>query len=1009
MSVLPLSLRRSIPLVIILLVAATANAQQRVGVNAAVNADATGTPPNGAARRLVIGENVVFNERIQTAAAGQTQVLFIDQSTMTVGPNSDVTIDQFVFNPAAGTGTMALTASKGVLRLIGGALTKQEAPLSVRTTIATIALRGGVIVADVHEGNSLDVIFLFGKELRVTGTNGVSQTITQPGFAISVPGAGASPSTPFRAPPGVLAGMLSRLDGRTRGNGGATRVPTDTTVASSGIGDTISGNLAVSVQQAAAQTQAAQPQLTTTTVAANSQTSGGNTAPEVINCASSAAATGCNPQSTTVVGTTTSGQPVGGAPATPVTTPTGPVVVTYAGLAKANGGSLGFTDQSPNNRSPYTNGVIQNGNFTATLSNGTTVSFPLLPGTNTVQGSFVDPSGGPGTFTATTFFSSDQTFFYGSGTGTSGSLSGRPFIFGGQPVNQSFYQPTATNQFYAFNLQPDAALQTAIPYLPAQFGGNTPNAQVSPLLLATPANSQFGGFNPNTNPNGTAARWLQSSIAFNGAGASQSSAFTVNTGSFFTSSDTGTVAGTGPVRGSFLANGTSRPVRIGSSSATVPDGNGNNLFGGNTITGFVLDQNNYDTNLNFQQQLASAVPYGQPATNYAFNNPVVSAGTLPVGTRTSQVTTGFFGGVMYPLTPGSGFGSPYVLQGATGVATNAPGNQVFAVFSGSDPFTPSQSGINNITLTFGNPSGRSFARDAFIDDTRYAALESVTSASSINGNDLPTTPGGTFTPRLGMVTSGVVNNALPNGVTPCACQYLQWGYWTGELDTPDPTQTAATPHRPRPHQHLAGRHTDCRIGHQHAAGQARSSATIPDMSSARWSTTVPAMLRPAVSTAAIISEPIPAQSPSTISTAVRLPARSPVRAASMLAISRRPALQARSKANSSDRWRPKPAGHSVSERRPEPPTSPPVSSPASASPARGRASLVRGAHRGDHRLRHLARGRAAAEVAGVQRRVGGHALDRPHQRARPLPARRGARASSRRSRRCRSDWRGPCP
>src|SRR5437763_9471344 len=223
-----------------LLVAATANAQQRVGVNAAVNADATGRIPNGASRRLVIGENVVFNERIQTTTAGQTQVLFLDQSTMTVGPNSDVTIDQFVYNPAAGTGTMALSASKGVLRLVGGALTKQDAPLSVRTTIATIALRGGVMVADVHEGNSLDVVFLFGKELTVTGRNGVSQTITQPGFAISVPGAGASPSQPFRAPPGVLAGMLSPLDGRPRGNGGPTRVPSDTPVASSAIGTPIS-------------------------------------------------------------------------------------------------------------------------------------------------------------------------------------------------------------------------------------------------------------------------------------------------------------------------------------------------------------------------------------------------------------------------------------------------------------------------------------------------------------------------------------------------------------------------------------------------------------------------------------------------------------------------------------------------------------------------------------------------------------------------------------------------
>src|SRR5207248_11718411 len=66
--------------------------------------------------------------------------------------------------------------------------------------------------------------------------------------------------------------------------------------------------------------------------------------------------------------------------------------------------------------------------------------------------------------------------------------------------------------------------------------------------------------------------------------------------------------------------------------------------------------------------------------------------------RSSQTATGFFGGVMYPLTPGSGFGSPYVLQGATAVATNAVNNRVLGVFAGSDPFTPSQSGVNNMSI-----------------------------------------------------------------------------------------------------------------------------------------------------------------------------------------------------------------------------------------------------------------------------------------------------------------------
>jgi trimeric autotransporter adhesin len=49
-------------------------AQEKVGVSSAVNPDATGTPPGGSVRKLVIGQEVVFNERVSTGAAGQTQL-----------------------------------------------------------------------------------------------------------------------------------------------------------------------------------------------------------------------------------------------------------------------------------------------------------------------------------------------------------------------------------------------------------------------------------------------------------------------------------------------------------------------------------------------------------------------------------------------------------------------------------------------------------------------------------------------------------------------------------------------------------------------------------------------------------------------------------------------------------------------------------------------------------------------------------------------------------------------
>ena len=69
-------------------------------------------------------------------------------------------------------------------------------------------------------------------------------------------------------------------------------------------------------------------------------------------------------------------------------------------------------------------------------------------------------------------------------------------------------------------------------------------------------------------------------------------------------------------------------MHIGSGLATVPDGNGNNLFGSNTLEGFVLDQNQYSFTGNYVPALASAAQFGQPTVNYGFNQPL-TATSLP--------------------------------------------------------------------------------------------------------------------------------------------------------------------------------------------------------------------------------------------------------------------------------------------------------------------------------------------------------------------------------------------
>ena len=100
-----------------LIPAADAQNSGRVG---AVNLDATGTPPGAGTRTLTIGTNIIYKERVQTSAQGSTQIMFPDTSTLNVGRNSNIVIDEYVYDPAAGTGKMVATVSKGVMRFVGG-------------------------------------------------------------------------------------------------------------------------------------------------------------------------------------------------------------------------------------------------------------------------------------------------------------------------------------------------------------------------------------------------------------------------------------------------------------------------------------------------------------------------------------------------------------------------------------------------------------------------------------------------------------------------------------------------------------------------------------------------------------------------------------------------------------------------------------------------------------------------------------------------------------------------
>ena len=188
-------------------------AGEPIGVDTAVNPQGSGTPPAGTPRPLVIGQPVVFNERIATEASGQAQLLFRDESALTVGPASDLVIDQFIYDPNAGTAKLAMSATRGVFRFVGGAVSKLDNPVTLATPSATLGIRGGVFVARITPNGGLTAVFVYGKEMTVTGRNGAVTVLRRPGFAVSVDRIGAGPSPPFAASRELLASLFGQFDG----------------------------------------------------------------------------------------------------------------------------------------------------------------------------------------------------------------------------------------------------------------------------------------------------------------------------------------------------------------------------------------------------------------------------------------------------------------------------------------------------------------------------------------------------------------------------------------------------------------------------------------------------------------------------------------------------------------------------------------------------------------------------------------------------------------------------
>jgi hypothetical protein len=185
------------------------SAYARVGVTSQTDGDPLGRPPTQNERVLRAGIDLQANEVVTTNANDRAHIVFLDGTSLTISPNARLVIDRFVYDPDSKNGDLAVTLGTGVLRVVGGKISKQGR-ITVNTPSATLGLRGGIGLFVVSPTETR-AHFLFGISMAVTA-GGRTEIAKRPGSLVLVP-LGGLPSAPVMLSKGAIAEAMRALEG----------------------------------------------------------------------------------------------------------------------------------------------------------------------------------------------------------------------------------------------------------------------------------------------------------------------------------------------------------------------------------------------------------------------------------------------------------------------------------------------------------------------------------------------------------------------------------------------------------------------------------------------------------------------------------------------------------------------------------------------------------------------------------------------------------------------------
>jgi hypothetical protein len=99
---------------------------------------------------LRAGIDVFANEIVKTAEDSAALLVFQDKTELSIGADSEIVLDRFVFDPDPNKSAVAVSILSGVARFSTGVLPKSA--YTIRTPSATMSVRGTTLVITVEKG-----------------------------------------------------------------------------------------------------------------------------------------------------------------------------------------------------------------------------------------------------------------------------------------------------------------------------------------------------------------------------------------------------------------------------------------------------------------------------------------------------------------------------------------------------------------------------------------------------------------------------------------------------------------------------------------------------------------------------------------------------------------------------------------------------------------------------------------------------------------------------------------